>query len=266
MKNNFLKAIIATSLLVMSMGQANAGETLDDIAKSGELRMCFDAGYMPFEMKAKSGKYIGFDVDFGKLMAKKMGVKYVSVNTAWDGIIPALLTNKCHMIAAGMTITSQRNMRINFADPYIVIGQSILLNPKLEGKVTSYKDLNDEKYTIASKLGTTGEGAVKKYIKKAQYHAFETEVDAAMEVVNGKADAMVYDMPFISIYAAQEKEKTAAILEPFTYEPLGIAVRQGDPDMLNFVNNFLRQIKGDGSYERIYNKWFKSDAWLSQIK
>lgn len=266
MKNKFLKAVTATSLLVLSMGQASAGETLDDITKSGELRMCFDAGYVPFEMKAKNGQYIGFDIDLGKVMAKQMGVKFVPVNTAWDGIIPALLTNKCHMIVAGMTITAERNMRVNFADPYVVIGQSILLNPKLKGKVTSYKDLNDKKYTIASKLGTTGETAVKKYIKDAQYHAFETEVDAVMEVVNGKADAMVYDMPFISITAAQKKGKVTPILEPFTYEPLGIALRQSDPDILNFVNNFLRQTKGDGTYERLYNKWFKGDAWLSQVQ
>lgn len=265
MENKIVKLIAASSLLALSASHVNAG-TLNDIAESGELRACFDAGYMPFEMKAKNGKYIGFDIDLGKLMAKQMGVKYVPVNTAWDGIIPALLTDKCHIIMAGMTITAQRNMSINFADPYIVVGQSILLNPKLESTITSYKDLNASKYKIVSKLGTSGEQAVKRKLSKANYNAFETETDAAMEVVNGKADAMIYDMPFISIYAAQNADKTASIIEPFTYEPLGWAVKQGDPDILNFLNNFLRQSKGDGSYQRIYDKWFKSDSWLSQLK
>jgi len=264
MINKLVKLTAVSSLLALSVG-ANAG-ALDDISKSGELRACFDAGYMPFEMKAKNGKFIGFDIDLGKLMAKQMGVKYVPVNTAWDGIIPALTTGKCDIIMAGMTINAQRNMSVNFADPYIVVGQSILLNPKLKGKIKSYKDLNDPAYTVTSKLGTSGEQTTQKMLSKAKYHAFETETDAAMEVANGKADAMIYDMPFISIYAAQEKEKTAAILEPFTYEPLGWAVKQGDPDFLNFLNNFLRQSKGDGSYARLYDKWFKSDAWLAQIK
>ena len=264
MKSKLVKLASATSLLALSIG-ANAG-TLDNISKSGELRACFDAGYMPFEMKAKNGQFIGFDIDLGKLMAKEMGVKFVPVNTAWDGIIPALLTDKCDMIIAGMTINAKRNMSVNFSDPYIVIGQSLLLNPKLEGKVKSYKDLNSAKYTITSKLGTSGEQAVKKKLRKAKYNSFETETDAAMEVINGKADAMVYDMPFISIYAAQNKQKAAAILTPFTYEPLGIAVKQGDVDILNFLNNFLTQTKGDGSYDRIYDKWFKSDTWLSQVK
>jgi len=78
MKNKLRKLVTATSLLALSVGIANAG-TLDDISKAGELRACFDAGYMPFEMKAKNGNYIGFDVDLGKLMAKQMGVKYVPV-------------------------------------------------------------------------------------------------------------------------------------------------------------------------------------------
>lgn len=263
-KTKITKALTFGTLMTFSIW-ASAGDVLNGISKSGELRACFDAGYMPFEMKSKNNTYIGFDIDMGKLMAKQMGVKYVPVNTAWDGIIPALLTGKCDIITAGMTITSERNMRVNFANPYIVIGQSILLNPKLKDKITSYKDLNDPKYTIASKLGTTGEQATKKYIGKAKYNAFETETDAAIEVMNGKADAMIYDMPFISIYAAQNTDKTAAILQPFTYEPLGWAVKQGDADLLNFLNNFLRQAKGDGSYDRIYKKWFESDAWLKQV-
>ena len=65
---------------------------------------------------------------------------------------------------AGMTVTTKRNMSVNFADPYIVIGQSILLNPKLKDKIKSYKDLNNAKYTVVSKLGTTGEQVVKKKI------------------------------------------------------------------------------------------------------
>lgn len=264
MRTGIAKVLSFGALMIFSVW-ASAGDVLSNISKSGELRACFEAGYMPFEMKSKNNTYIGFDIDMGKLMAKHMGVKYVPVNTAWDGIIPALLTGKCDIITAGMTITSERNMRVNFADPYIIIGQSVLLNSKLKDKITNYKDLNDPKYTIASKLGTTGEKATKQFLGKAKYNAFETETDAAIEVMNGKADAMIYDMPFISIYAAQNTDKATAILEPFTYEPLGWAVKQGDADFLNFLNNFLRQTKGDGTYDRIYNKWFESDTWLKQV-
>ena len=106
--------------------------TLEDIMKRGALRVGLEAGYLPFEMADKSGKFIGFDVDVAKEMAKAMGVKLEIVNTAWDGIIPALVTKKFDIIMSGMTITQERNMKINFADPYIVVGQTILLNKNLE--------------------------------------------------------------------------------------------------------------------------------------
>jgi hypothetical protein len=110
-----------------------------------------------FEMTDKKGKFVGFDIDMAKEMAKAMGVKFVPVNTAWDGIIPSLITKKFDIIMSGMTVTQERNLKINFAAPYIIIGQTILLNKKHEGKIQSYKDLNDSKYIVTSKLGTTGE-------------------------------------------------------------------------------------------------------------
>lgn len=265
MRKFFTGLAVTASLLGTSIA-AHAGPVLDEIVKSGELKVCFDAGYMPFEMKSKTGEFIGFDIDVGKLLAKQMGVKYVPVNTAWDGIIPTLLTGKCNMINAGMTINTQRNMRVNFADPYIVIGQSILLSPKLKDTITDYKQLNDPKYTITTKLGTTGEQAIKRLLSKAKINVFETQSDAVLEVTNGKADAFIYDLPFNAIYTAQNKDKVVHLSKPFTYEPLGWAVAQGDPEMINVLNNFLRQIKGEGTYDRLYAKWFESDAWLNQVQ
>lgn len=269
MKKLLSTAVMAFALFSAPLASADnhaSKSTLQSVVNSGELKVCFDAGYMPFEMKSKSGDFIGFDIDLGKLMAKQMDVKFVPVNTAWDGIIPTLLTGKCDVIMGGMTITAKRNLKVNFADPYVVIGQSILLNPKHEGKIKSYKDLNSEDFTIVTKLGTTGEQAVKSKIGKAKLNLFETQADAVLEVANDKADAFIYDLPFNAIYVAQNKGKVSHLSEPFTYEPLGWAIRQGDPDFLNFLNNFLRQIKGDGSYDRIYKKWFESDSWLKQVQ
>lgn len=241
--------------------------TIEDILKRGELRVGFEAGYVPFEMTDKNGRFVGFDIDMAKEMAKAMGVKFVPVNTAWDGIIPALLSNKFDIIMSGMTVTQERNLKVLFADPYIIVGQTILLNKKHEGEVKSYKDLNDAKYTVTSKLGTTGEQAVKRYIPKAQYKSFETETEAFLEVLNGKADAYVYDLPnCVYQYAQQGKGKVVFLDEPFTYEPLAWAINKGDPDFLNWLNNFLRQVKNDGRYERIYNKWIKGSEWMKEIQ
>ncbi|TCK62622.1 transporter substrate-binding domain-containing protein [Seleniivibrio woodruffii] len=279
----FYTAVMALALLLAGCGseKKEAGEsaapaaakvdiweqsTLNKILKNKVLRVGLEAGYMPFELKDKSGNIVGFDVDIAKMMAEDMGVKLELVNTAWDGIIPALLTDKFDIIMSGMTITPQRNLQVNFCDPYIVVGQTIFVKKDLEGKITSYKDLDDPKYTIATKLGVTADYASKKYMGKANIKLYETEQEGAMEVLNGKADAFVYDLPYNAIFYAQNKEKLGFIDEPFTYEPLAWAVRKGDPDFVNFLNNYLAQIKGDGRYQATYDKWFGSTDWLKDIQ
>jgi len=256
----FVASIFAADMAVWEKS------TLNSIIKRKELRVGLEAGYMPFELKDKKGNIIGFDVDVAKEMAKELGVKLTLVNTAWDGIIPALLTNKFDIIMSGMTITPQRNMQVNFVEPYIVVGQTILIRKDLAGKIKSYKDLNDPKYTVVTKLGVTADFATKKLMPKAKLRLFETEQEAAMEVINGKADAFVYDLPYNAIFYAQNKSKLEFLDKPFTYEPLAWAINKGDPDFLNWLNNFLRIIKGDGRYDAIYNKWFKSTDWLKDVQ
>ena len=262
----FLLGVLQVQVLAADIDLAKKS-TLETILKRGELRVGFESGYMPFEMTDKKGDFVGFDIDMAKEMAKAMGVKFVPLNTAWDGIIPALTTNKFDIIMSGMTITQERNLKINFADPYIIVGQTILLAKKHEGTVKSYKDLNDPKYIVTSKLGTTGEQAVKRLMPRANYKSFETEPEAALEVVNGKADAFVYDLPYCVVFNAQQgKGKLVFLDQPFTFEPLAWAINKGDPDFLNWLNNFLRQVKNDGRYDRIYNKWIVGTEWIEQVQ
>ena len=270
-----IRGVLLAGILVFMVSPALFGadielakkSTLEQILRNGELRVGFEAGYMPFEMTDKRGNFVGFDIDVAKEMAKAMGVKFTPVNTAWDGIIPALMTDKFDIIMSGMTITQERNLKVNFADPYIIVGQTILLDKKHEGTVKSYRDLNDPKYIVTSKLGTTGEQAVRRMIPRATYKSFETETEAALEVVNGRAAAFVYDLPYNVVFMAQQgADKLVFLDEPFTFEPLAWAVNKGDPDFLNWLNNFLRQIKNDGRYEQIYNKWIKSTDWIKDVQ
>ena len=241
--------------------------TLENILKKGELWVGFDSGYMPFEMTNQKGRYVGFDIDMAKEMAKAMGVKFVPVNTAWDDMIPSLTTGKFDIIISGITVTQERNLKISFTDPYIIVGQTLLIDKKHERKINSYKDLNDPEYIVTSQSGTTGEEAAKNLIPKCTYKSFKTEKEAVLEVINGNADAFVYDLPFcVVVMVMQGKDKLTFLDKPFTYEPLAWAIRKGDPDFLNWLNNFLRQIKKDGRYERIYNKWIKNTDWVRNVQ
>ncbi|TKB25052.1 transporter substrate-binding domain-containing protein [Desulfopila sp. IMCC35006] len=267
MKKLSLLVAVALAMLTCSAGTGFAEDTLAEIQKRGTLRVGMEPGYMPFELTNQKGEIIGFDVDMATRMAKAMKVKLELVSTAWDGIIPALLTKKFDVIMSGMTLTQERNLTVNFATPYILIGQSVLLKKDLADKVKSYKDLNDPKYTIASKLGTTGEQATKRMIPNAKYISYETEQEGVMELSNGKIDAFIYDLPFNTIAMGQKGAgKFVHLDEPFTKEPLAWAIRRGDPDFLNWLDNFMSQIKYDGVYDKIYAKWFHDDAWLKEIQ
>lgn len=244
---------------------AGGGPTLQQIRQRGELRVGLEAGYMPFEMLDKGGELIGFDVDLARLMARKLGVKLKLVNQAWDGIIPALLTDKFDVLMGGMTITEERAKRVDFCDPYLTIGQTVLLNPKSAARVKDYRDLNDAAFTVLSKLGTTGEIAARKAFPRARIRTFEHEADAAIEVRNGRADAFIYDLPFNAVMAAQYPDGLVHLKEPFTREDLAWAIRQNDPAFRAWLNEFLAGLKADGTYQALYRKWFEGSAWLANV-
>ena len=258
--------LVSLFIMLALVPQGFAG-TMAEIKERGVLKVGMEPGYMPFELTNKRGEIIGFDVDMAKRMAKALGVKLELVSTAWDGIIPALMTSKFDIVMSGMTITKKRAEAIDFSDPYIAMGQTILLNKKLEGIVKSYKDLNFKKYSVASKLGTTGEIATKKMIPNANYISFETEQEGVMELLNGKVDAFVYDSPFNAVaYAEKGRGKVIFLDKSFTDESAGWAIRKGNPDFMVFLNKFLAEQKSNGAYTKIYTKWFLDDAWLKEIQ
>ena len=255
--------------------------TLAGIIQRGELRIGLEAGYMPFEMidsrsglrqkairpgglrqKGRQLRLMGFDIDIGIEMANALGVKPVFVDTLWTNIIPALKLGRFDIIFGGMSVTEARQTQVDFADPFMTVGQTVLLNARHEKAVNSYKDLDDSAYTVVSKPGTTGEAAVLKMIPRATYMPVNTEMAGAMRVLEGKAGAFVYDLPFNAVFKAMHSSENLVFLDkPFTNEPIAWAIRKNDPDFLRFLNQFLVQIKADGRFGTIYNRWFVETDW-----
>jgi polar amino acid transport system substrate-binding protein len=260
--------------------------TLEGILKRGELRIGLEAGYMPFEMidkrsglrqrkifhggvrkKGRQLSLIGFDIDIGIEMAKALGVKPVFIDTFWPSIIPALKLGRFDIIFGGMSVTGSRKKQVDFSNPIMTVGQTILLNSRHKDLVKSYKDLNDAKFIVVSKPGTTGEEAVQKYISKATYETANTEINGAMRVLKGKADAFVYDFPFNAVFSAMNPSNKLVFLDqPFTKEPVAWAIRKNDPDFMKFLNAFLIEIRNDGRFDKIFKKWFKSSKWHQFVR
>ncbi len=255
--------------------------TLEGILQRGELRIGLEVGYMPFEMidtrsglrqkdvrhgglrqKGRQLSLMGFDIDMGIEMAKALGVKPIFIDTFWPSIIPALKLGRFDIIFGGMSVTETRKQYVDFANPFMTVGQTVLLNAKNKGDVLSYKNLNDPKYTVVSKPGTTGEEAVLSMIPDATYEAADTEWEGAMRVLDGKADAFVYDFPFNAVFSALHPSDQLVFLdEPFTEEPIAWAIRKNDPDFMKFLNGFLEEIQSDGRFDKLYQKWFEQTDW-----
>jgi polar amino acid transport system substrate-binding protein len=286
------KIIIAFMLSVLWLGQgeapALAGEVkfskdsaLASIVQRGELRIGLEVGYMPFEMidkrsglrqkgirhggfrrKGRQLSLMGFDIDMGIEMAKALGVKPVFIDTLWPTIIPALNLGRFDIIFGGMSVTEGRKKLVDFAAPFMTVGQTVLLNAKHADTVHSYKDLNNSKFIVVSKPGTTGEEAVQRLIPKAAYETDDTEIGGAMRVLNGTADAFVYDFPFNAVFITMHPSDQLVFLDkPFTEESIAWAIRKNDPDFMKFLNDFLARVKADGRFDKIYQKWFFSSEW-----
>ncbi len=294
MNRYVLKGLVATAVmffcaLPIAIGadiELAEDSTLEGILRRGKLRVGLEPGYMPFEMIDKRGglrqrnlrsgdvrfrgqqaSFIGFDIDVAREMARSLGVKFAPVNTAWPSIIPALNLGRFDIIISGMSVTEERKKRIDFADSYMTVGQTVLVNKKHKDVITSYKQLNDPKFTVTSKPGTTGEEAVQKFMPKCTYQSFDTELEGAMEVVKGNADAFVYDLPYNVVFMAMHGGDDLVFLDkPFTVEPLAWGIRKNDPDFLNWLNKFLKELKEDGRYDKIYKKWFKSTDWFRYVR
>jgi polar amino acid transport system substrate-binding protein len=166
-----------------------------------------------------------------------------------------------------MSVTPERQKKVDFADPFMTVGQTVLLNARHRGRVKSYKDLNDSTFTVVSKPGTTGEEAVQRLIPKATYETADTEIDGAMRVLKGTADAFVYDYPFNAVFAVLHPSDQLIFLDtPFTKEQIAWAIRKNDPDFLTWLNEFLKEIKQDGRFEKMHDKWFNNTDWFKYVR
>ena len=185
-------------------------------------------------------------------MADAMGVKLKVVKLDWNGMLPGLLTDQFDIIISGMTITPQRNLWINFTDPYMTVGQTILVSRKLARKIKNHNDLNKAKYTVTTKTGTTAFEAIKSRIPKAKLRLMQSEWLGVKEVLEGRADAFVYDLPFNAVAAARYP-KTNASRNAIYRGASWFWRSQNDPDS-NWLNHFWLKLLTDDL--KPFEKWF----------
>ena len=258
-------SLFACFFLAVDSAEAQ-NSLLDDIVRRGTLKVGMST-FVPWAMKDKKGDLIGFEIDVATRLAEDMGVKVEFVPTSWSGIIPALLTGKFDVIIGGMGIKPDRNLKVNFTIPYEYSGMSIVANKSKAPGFDSLDDFNKSGVTIAARIGTTAADAAKKYMPNARLRLFDAETLAIQELLSGRVHAMVASAPLPAYLVVENPETLYLPLEEnFTKEPIGFAVRKGDPDLLNYFDNWIRVVDAEGWLAERNHYWFGTKEWESQIE
>lgn len=241
-----------------------AESAIEQIAKRGTIRVGLDI-FVPWAMKDKKGELIGFEVDVARKLAEDMGIELELIPTEWSGIIPALVAGKFDVIIGGMTVTAERNMKINFTNAYYFTRQGLLANKKLSDGM-ALADFDKPEVTLAARMGSTAALTAKKVFPKATLRLFDTEPAAVQEVRSGRAHAMVSGQPLPVQQALAAPELLVAYPDALYEEPIAMGLRKGDVDTLNFLNNWIAQVQASGWLKERYQYWFEGIQWQGLVQ
>ena len=271
----FIKFLIPLVITLSLAGNLSAAtiqqqltkeSTIEAVMKRGVLKVGMDT-FLPWAMKDKNGEYIGFEIDVARRLADDMGVKVEFVPTKWAGIIPALLTSKFDVIIGGMGITPKRALKVNFTIPYDYSGMSIVAHKEKAAGFANLEDFNKANVEIASKLGTTAAAAAKKYLPKATIRLYDDEAQTYQELRNGKVHAVVASAPRPAFEAIKYGDSLfLPIKGTFTKEPIGFALRKGDPDTLAYFNSWILNVQLEGWLQERHDYWFGTRDWASMVE
>ncbi|HUD45945.1 MAG TPA: transporter substrate-binding domain-containing protein [Candidatus Baltobacteraceae bacterium] len=222
---------------------------------SDRLIVGMELAYPPFEMTDQNGQPAGVSVDLARDLGKQLGREVEIENIPFHGLIPSLQTHKIDLIISSMTATPERAKSIAFSDPYLTTGLCLLVGK--DSQIQSIADVDQAGRTVAVKIGTTGDVYATDKIKNARVLVLDKEDACVLEVVEHKADAFIYDQ--ISTYEnwRRNPETTRGLLKPFEQESWAIGLRLGDTNLLHQVNQFLKDYKAGGGFERLGDRYLK---------
>ena len=238
---------------------------IEDIKKRGAIKIGLSI-FKPWSMRDKNGELIGFELDVGQKLADDMGVEAEFIPTAWDGIIPSLVGGKFDVIISGMTTTAQRNLTINFTNPYAYSGVTILANTKMTADFTSMEDYNSSDVIFAARRGATPAAMIPEMFPEAQLLLFDEDGASTQEVLNGKAHATMASEPTPSAEARRYPEVLNVPFDTaFSATGESFGLRKGDPDALNYFNNWINIHTRNGWLKKKHDFWFRGNDWSSQV-
>ncbi len=258
--------LLAQPALADATRQAVAADSvIETISERGVLKVGLSE-FVPWAMRDKNGELIGFEPEVARELASDMGVELELYPTAWDGIIPALLSGKFDVIISGMSVTPARNLKVNFSEPYAQSGMGMLASRQLTGGFESLDSFNQADVTFAARRGATSVEVIRARFPEAELLLFDDEATVVQEVLNGNAHAMVTSEPLPSWEVSKNPDRLHKPTDTlFRVAVEAFALRKGDPDALNYFNNWITGKHRSGWLAERHDYWFASQDWEDQV-
>jgi polar amino acid transport system substrate-binding protein len=263
---NVLAALFGAVMLtaVAASAQPAPHSAIEIMEQRGSMMVGMST-FVPWAMRDEQGKLVGFEVDVATKLAQDLGLKLDLVPTAWDGIIPALIAGKFDVIIGGMTITTKRNLTVNFSAPYDYAGSSLAVAVSMQKDFT-LAALNSPSVTIACRRGSSACTNAAEFFPKATLRQFDDDAAMTQEVLNGNANAFAASEPLPSRTSFENPGKLFTPLsqqEQLNRLPSGMAIRKGDVDTLNVLNNWIASNTKFLRARRHY--WFETQDWRAVV-
>jgi polar amino acid transport system substrate-binding protein len=220
---------------------------------ANELVVGMELSYPPFETITPEGTPVGVSVDLAYALGESLGRPVRLENLPFTGLIPSLKTGKIDCIISSMTDTPARRESIAFSDPYLTTGLALLVAK--DSPLTGIRDLDQPGNKVSVRQGTTGEVWARANLKHAKVLALEKESSAVQEVIQGHADAFLYDQMSVWQNAQMHPTKTRSLLHPLQAESWAIGLRKGDESLRGAINAFLKEYREQGGFERLGEKY-----------
>ncbi len=248
-----IKQLMATAVAAMSL---LSGAQAAEILKVGS-----ETVYPPFEfLDSASGKYVGFDIDLLDAVAEKAGFKPEIYSMGLDGIIPAIQTGSIDVAVSALSMTPERSRRVDFTEPYYDAGLTVMTRADNNDPIDSPKALENK--TLCAEIGSSGALFMSK-LPGVKLRTFNSAAEAFMEINQGGCYAMVNDRPVNEYFLTQKASKNLRLKEIpliLQHDTYGFAVRKGNKALLDRLNKALDEVRADGTYDKIYEKWFGKRA------
>ena len=243
--------ILGMLLLIGSAGCSTGDKKASEPKKV--LKVGTSPDFSPFEFMDEKNQMTGFDIELIQALGKQMNAEINLQNLSFDGLIPALQAGNLDAIISGVTITPEREKAVLFTEPYYQSG--LVAAVRVENQeIKGWDDLKGKR--IAVQIGSTGAMNAEK-IEGATVRSFNLSPDTFLELKNGGVDAVVNDLPVVQYFIKNHGAKDFKIVGvPRDAESYGIAVQTKNTELAKQLNAALAEIKKNGEYDKLYEKWF----------